>query len=87
MPVGDINDLYNLLQNLHPKNCIKSIPYSLIRRIQAIITDNPLQKKTRLKELHTTLKQRGYLTTLIRKELESAEKIPERELKNPKKQQ
>ena len=120
---GDINELHELLQNLHPKikftmehsskelpfldifvknvngkiiteiyhkptdtqqylhfrshhtkNCIKSIPYTLARRIRTIITDKNL-KKIRLKELHTTLHQRGYPTTLINK----AEKIPLRE--------
>ena len=38
----------------HPRNCIKSIPYKLAHRIHTIITDKNL-KKTRLKELHTTL--------------------------------
>ena len=103
-PWGDINELYNQLQNLHPKikftmqhsskelpsldiliknvngqiitdiynkptdieqylhfkshhpkNCIKSIPYTLERRIPTIITDKNIFLKTRLKELHTTL--------------------------------
>ena len=35
--------------------------------------------------LHTTLHQRGYPTTLIHKELEFTEKIPQRELRNLKK--
>ena len=43
-------------------------------------------KKTCLKELHTTLNQRGYPTTLMNKRLELAEKIPQRELWNLKKQ-
>ena len=42
-------------------------------------------KKTCLKELHTTLHQRGYPTTLINKGLEFAKKIPHRELRNTKK--
>ena len=46
-------------------NCIKSIPYTLARRIYFIIMDKIL-RKTRLKELHTTLHQRGYPTTLIK---------------------
>ena len=45
----------------HPKNCIKSIPYTLTCRIYTIITDKNL-RKTRLKEPHTTLYQRGYPT-------------------------
>ena len=66
--------------------CIKSILYTLARRIHTIITDKNLQK-TRLKELHTALNQRGYPpTTLINKGFELVEKIPQRELKNPKKQ-
>ena len=117
--MGDINELHDLLQNVHPQikftmehslkelpfldilvknvngkiitdiyhkptipplqkpplqNCIKSIPYTLARRIHTIITDKNL--KTRLKELHTTLYQRGYPTTLIHKGLELAEKYP-----------
>ena len=68
----------------HTKNCIKSIPYTLARRIRTINTDTNL-KKIRLKELHTTLNQRGYPTTLINKELELVEKIPQREVRNPKK--
>ena len=30
----------------HPKNCIKSIPYTLARRIHTIITDKNLKKNT-----------------------------------------
>ena len=68
----------------HPKNCIKSIPCTLARKMHTIITDKNL-KKTRLKELHATLHQKGYLTTLINQGLELAEKISQRELRNPKK--
>ena len=42
-------------------------------------------KKTHLKELHTTLHQREYPTTLINKGSELAVKIPQRELRNLKK--
>ena len=38
-----------------------------------------------LKELHTTLHQRGYPTTLINKSFGLTEKIPQKELQNPKK--
>ena len=38
-----------------------------------------------LKELHTTQLQRRYPTILINKRLEIAEKIPQRELRNPEK--
>ena len=70
----------------HPKNCIKSIPYTLAHRIHTIIIDKNLKKKkTRHKKLHTTLHQSGYPTTLINKGLKLAEKIPLRELRNPKK--
>ena len=44
---------YLHFRSYHPKNCIKSIPYTLVRRINTIITDKNW-KKTRLKELHTT---------------------------------
>ena len=59
----------------HLRNCIKSILYTLARKIETIITDKNLLKKTRLKELHTTLHQRGYPRTLINKRLELAEKF------------
>ena len=42
-------------------------------------------KKSRLKELHTTLNWGGYPMTLINEGLEFAEKIPKRELRNLKK--
>ena len=71
----------------HPKNCIKSIPDTFACRIHTITTDKNLKKKPHLKELHTTLHQRGYPTMLINKGLELAEKISQRELRNPKKQQ
>ena len=88
-----ITDTYHkptdIQQNLHfkshhPKNCIKSIPCTLACRIHTIITDKNKTKKTRLKELHTTLNQRGYPTTLISKGLELTEKY-HRELRKPKK--
>ena len=53
--------------NLQTPN--KSIPYTLQCRIHAIIMDKNL-RKTRLKELHTTLNQRGYTRTLINKGFE-----------------
>ena len=77
---------YLRFRSHYPKNCIKSIPYTLAHRIQTIITNKNL-KNPRLKELHTTLHQRGYPTTLINKGLKLAEKIPLRELRNPKKTQ
>ena len=63
---------------------MKSIAYTPARRIDTIITDKSL-KKTRLKELHTNLHQRGYPRTLINKGLELAEKIHLRVLRNTKK--
>ena len=57
----------------HPKNCIKSIPYTQARRMGTIISNKNL-RKIRFKELHTILLQRGYPTTLINKEFELAEK-------------
>ena len=41
--------------------------HPLAHRIYTIITDKNFKKKTRLKELHTTLHQRGYPTTQINK--------------------
>ena len=48
--------------------------------------DHAIPSGTRLvgQELHITLHQRGYATTLINKGLELAEKIPLIELRNPK---
>ena len=57
----------------HPKNCIKSIPYTLAYRIHTIITDKKL-KKILPQKLHTTLYLRGYPTTLINKRFDLAEK-------------
>ena len=68
----------------HPKNCIKYIPYTLARRIYTITTNKNF-RKTRLKELHATLNQRWDSTTLINKGFELAEKIPQKELRNPQK--
>ena len=55
-----------------------------IYRICTIITNKDLQKSC-LKELHATLHQRRYPTTLINKGFELAEKIPPKELWNQKK--
>ena len=82
----DANNISTLLAPHPPKkNCIKSIPYTLGRRIDSMNTDKNL-RKTRLKELHTILHQRGYPTTLINNGFVLAEKIPHKELRNPKKQ-
>ena len=62
-----------------PKNCIKSIPYTLVRKIYTIIPDKNLKKNT---PQRTTLNPTP--TTLIDKGLELAEKIPQGELRNPK---
>ena len=70
--------------NTSTSKSIKSIPYMLSRTIHTIMIDKNL-KKLQPKELHTTLHQRGYPTTLMNKVLELAEKIPQRELRNPKK--
>ena len=64
---------YRHFNSHHPKNCLKSIPYTLVQRICTIITNKNL-RKIRLKELHTILHQRGYPTTLINKGFELAEK-------------
>ena len=71
------NQQYLHFRSHHPKNCIKSIPYTPAGRIHKIITDKKQKKKkkTRLKELHTTLHQGGYPTTLIYKGLELSEKF------------
>lgn len=65
----------------HPKNCIKSIPYSLARRICTIVSDKGLLK-IRLEELRQTLCQRGYPLPLIDKGISLAEGIPLAELRN-----
>ena len=69
-----VNQQYLYFKSHHPKNWIKSTPYIVARRIHRIITDSNL--KIRLKELHTTLHQSGYPTTLINKGLELAERYP-----------
>ena len=63
---------------------MKSIPYTLACRTHTIITDKNL-KKTRFKELNTTLNQSGYPKTLINKGFELAENITTKRIKEPKK--
>ena len=58
----------------HLKSCIKSISYTLARRICTIIINKKKLRKTHLKELHVTLDQRGYPATIINKGFELAEK-------------
>ena len=58
----------------HPKNCLKSIPYTLAWRICTIMTNKKL-RKFHLKELYINLHQRGYPKTLINKGIKIAEKI------------
>ena len=41
---------YLHFNSLHAQNCIKSIPYTLARRIHTKITDKNLKKKTRFKK-------------------------------------
>lgn len=69
----------------HPKSCLKSIPYSLARRICTIVTDEHLQT-TRLKELQTNLIMRKYPLQLINKGIELAQNIPIEHLRTSKKQ-
>ena len=59
----------------HPKNCKKSIPFILARRVCTIVSDTVLRNE-RLKELHDTLTLRGYPTPLIDKGIDMAKKIP-----------
>ena len=70
-----ITDIYHKLTDIqqylhfnsyHSKNWIKSIPYTLARRIGTIVTKENL-RKIRLKELRTTFHRWGYPTTLINK--------------------
>ena len=61
--------LYRHLKRHHPKNCIKSIPYILARRICAVVIHKNLQQ-TQLKDLGVTLHYRGYFITLINKRFE-----------------
>ena len=68
----------------HPKNCLKSIPYILARRICTIVTNKKL-RKFRLKELYINLHLWGYPKNLINKGIEIAEKIPLQELRSHKK--
>ena len=69
----------------HPKNCIKSIPYTLAYRIYTIITDKDL-RKTHLKELHATWHQRGYPNNnKINREFKLAEKNTPKRIKEPEK--
>ena len=75
---------YLHFNNHHPKNYLKSIPYTVAWRICTIITSKKL-RKFHLKELYINLYQRGYPKTLINKGIEIAEKIPLKELRPHKK--
>ena len=59
----------------HPKICIKSIPYTLARRINTIITDKNLKKHS-LKNYTQPYTKTGYPTTLIKKMFELVEPPP-----------
>ena len=74
---------YLHFKNHQPQNCIKSIPYTLARKIRTINTDKNLKEIASKK--YTQPYTRGYPKTLINQRLELTEKIPQRELKNTKK--
>ena len=74
--------LYLHFTSSHPKECLKSIPYTLARRICTIVSDSDV-RKIRLNELHTTLHQRRYPNELINQGIKLALEIPIAKLRNP----
>ena len=70
----------------HPKNCKKSIPLVLARRICTIVKEPTLREK-RLIELRDTLRHRGYPLPLINQGIELAKNIPLDQLRSVKEKQ
>ena len=55
---------YLLYSSCHPKHTRNNIPYSLARRLRAIVSDENVLN-LRMKELHQSLIKRGYPTAVI----------------------
>ena len=55
---------YPLYLSCHPKHTRNNIPYSLARRLRAIVSDENVLN-LRMKELHQSLIKRGYPTAVI----------------------
>ncbi|MFI0416629.1 MAG: reverse transcriptase domain-containing protein, partial [Candidatus Thiodiazotropha sp.] len=55
---------YLLYSSCHPKHTRNNIPYSLARRLRAIVSDENVLD-LRMKELHQSLIKRGYPTAVI----------------------
>ena len=67
----------------HPKHCLKSIPFSLARRICMIIEKVSL-KEIRLKELETLLPEQYYPKIIIKAGIDTVLKITQNKLGNVK---
>ena len=63
----------------HPKHTKKSIPYNLARRVCTIVSDEKLRDR-RLSELFQSLLKRNYPKLLIQNGIDSAKKIPRKDL-------
>ena len=63
----------------HPRHTKRSIPYNLARRICTIVSDEKLREK-RLSELRQSLLKRNYPKSLIQNGIDSAKKIPRKDL-------
>ena len=64
----------------HPKHCLKNIPFTLARRICAIVECTE-QKKKHLDELRTILKNQKYPEKIIDLGIQKANNIPQSELR------
>lgn len=63
----------------HPRHTKKSIPYNLARRVCTIVSDEKLRDR-RLSELFQSLLKRNYPKLLIQNGIDSAKKIPRKDL-------
>ena len=67
----------------HPKSCLKNIPFCLARRICMII-ENKNVRYMKLKELKTILKTQKYPKMVVKKGIERALAIPQKQLRSTK---
>ena len=66
---------YVSFRSNHPRHCLKSIPFSLARRIFMIVEKDSL-KQMKLKEQETLLLEQHYPEKIIKAGLKNALKIP-----------
>ena len=68
---------------IHPKHCLKNIPFVVARRICTIVEHNSLKNK-HLRELKENFRTYGYPEKVVETGMQKALKIPQTELRQPK---